>query len=299
MEVKWLHGAVAPGIKTNINLSFRKPGQNSKAMKNILSKIRPLISGQKNGISSIKNLTTRVKQDFNFDLPESSNAPGMMDAIFLVRAFEKGGDFSTDVFTRQFSPFKKYIGIHVPDGGSYENMLETDKDHRVEIASVDWKGNPVTCRDLQVTVYRIQWRWWWSSGEEDLAYYVGSHDAEIVYQGKVDAVNGKGSFNLRINYPDWGRYLILVKDPEGGHQAGLPVYFDWPSYVNRSGRANPAGATMLTFSAGKEKYLTGEKAVISFPASPGSRALISIESGSKVLVEPVEDVPEYRGILRG
>jgi uncharacterized protein YfaS (alpha-2-macroglobulin family) len=283
LEVRWLHGAVAPGVKTSVNLSFRKTRTEFRGYeKYTFTNPATYFWTEERNIFE-KELDINGRANFSFELPEGMNAPGMMDAVFLVRAFEKGGDFSTDVFSRQYSPFKKYIGIYVPDGGSYENMLETDKDHRVEIAGLDWKGNAVTCRDLQVTVYRIAWRWWWSSGEEDLAYYVGSHDAEMVYQGKVDAINGKGSFNLRIDYPDWGRYLILVKDAEGGHQAGLPVYFDWPSYVNRSGRANPAGATMLTFSADKEKYLTGERAVISFPASPGSRALISVESGSKVL----------------
>lgn len=283
VEVRWLHGAVAPGIKTNINLSFRKSKTAFKGFEKFTFENPATYFWAEERNIFDKELDAQGKARFSFELPASNNAPGMLDAVFLVRAFEKGGDFSTDVFTRQYSPYRKYVGIYVPDGGSYQDMLETDKDHRVEIASVDWQGNPVTSLNLEVKIYRIAWRWWWSSGDEDLAYYVGNHDAEIIYQGKVDAVNGKGSFNLRINYPEWGRFLIMVKDPEGGHQAGLPVYFDWPSYVNRSGRANPSGATMLTFSAGKEKYMTGEKAVISFPASPGSRALISIESGSKIL----------------
>ncbi len=283
LDVKWLHGAVAPGVRTTVDLSFRKTREKFKGYEKYTfenpatyfwAQERNIFDGELNNLGTGR---------FTFELPAESNAPGMMDAIFLVRAFEKGGDFSTDVFTRKFSPFRNYVGIHVPDGGSYRNMLETDKDHRVDIACVDWKGNPVTCNDLQVTVYRIAWRWWWSSGEEDLAYFVGSHDAEIVYQARVNAPNGKGSFNLRLDYPNWGRFLILVKDPEGGHQAGLPVYIDWPAYADRSGRANPAGATMLTFSADKEQYSVGEKAVISFPATPGSRALISLESGSKVL----------------
>jgi uncharacterized protein YfaS (alpha-2-macroglobulin family) len=283
LDVKWLHGAVAPGLKMDVNLSFRKTRTAFKGYeKYTFENPATYFWAEERNIFN-KELDNQGKATFSFNLPEADNAPGMMDAIFLVRAFEKGGDFSTDVFTRQYSPFKNYIGISVPEGGSYQEMLETDKDHQVEIASVDWKGNPVSCQGLEVKVYKIQWRWWWSSGDEDLAYYIGGNDAEIVYQGTVNSVNGKASFNLRINYPDWGRYLVLVKDPDGGHQAGLPVYFDWPAYVNRKGRSNPAGATMLTFSADKEKYQTGEKAVISFPASIGSRALISIESGTKVL----------------
>lgn len=283
IEVRWLHGAVAPGIKTNVNLSFRKSRTLFKGFEKYTFENPATYFWASERNIFDQELDNQGKARFKVELPQSSNAPGMMDAVFLVRAFEKGGDFSTDVFTRPYSPFKRYIGIYVPDGGNYEDMLETDSDHRVEIASLDWKGNPASAMNLEVKVYKIDWRWWWSSGEEDLAYYVGSQDAEIVYQGKVNALNGKGSFNLRINYPDWGRYLILVKDPEGGHQAGIPVYFDWPAYVNRSGRANPAGATMLTFSADKEIYRIGDKAVISFPGIPGGRALISIESGSKVI----------------
>jgi alpha-2-macroglobulin len=283
LDVRWLHGAVAPGVRTTVDMSFRKTKTAFKGYeKYTFENPATYFWAEERNIFD-KELDNQGKATFNFELPAESNAPGMMDAIFLVRAFEKGGDFSTDVFYRQFSPFEKYVGINVPDGGSYQNMLETDKGHRVDIACLDWKGNPVTCNDLQIMVYKISWRWWWGSGDEDLAYYIGSQDAEKVYQGIVNAINGKGSFNLQIDYPNWGRYLILVKDPSGGHQAGLPVYFDWPSYADRSGRANPAGATMLTFSADKEKYKVGEKAIISFPASPGSRALVSIESGSNVI----------------
>ncbi|MCK9399444.1 MAG: MG2 domain-containing protein [Bacteroidales bacterium] len=283
LEVKWLHGAVAPGLKTNINLSFRKTRTTFKGYEkySFENPANNYSGGERNVFD--KELDNQGKATFSLELPAGNNATGMMDAVFMVRAFEKGGDFSTDVFTKQYSPFKNYIGIYVPDGGNYGNMLETDKDHEVEIASVDWKGNPVSCTGLEVKVYKAQWRWWWSSGEENLAYYMGSRDAEIIYQGEVNAINGKGSFRFQVKYPDWGRYLIVVKDPEGGHQSGQTVFIDWPSYVNRSGRVNPAGATMLTFSAGKEKYSTGEKAVISFPATPGSRALVSIESGSKIL----------------
>ena len=282
IEVKWLFGAVAPGVKTVVNMSFRKTktafsGYEKYTFENPASYWWENESNVYN-----KEVDNLGQGRFTLDLPYSGGAPGMMDAIFLVRAYEKGGDYSTDVFTKQYSPFQRYVGINVPDGGSYNNMLETDKDHKVEIATVDWQGRPVSVKELWVKVYRVQWRWWWSSGDEDLAYYIGSNDAEVVQDLTISTTDGKGSFNLRVNYPAWGRYLIIVRDPNG-HQAGLPVYLDWPSYVDRSGRANPAGATMLTFSADKDKYKVGDKAVISFPATPNSRALVSIESGSHIL----------------
>ncbi len=283
IDVKWLHGAVAPGVRTTVDISFRKTKTAFAGFeKYTFDDPASYFWSEERNIFD-KTVDNNGQARFGIDLPGKENSPGMLDATFLVRAFEKGGDFSTDVFTRQFSPFKRYVGIHVPGGGSYREMLETDKDQRIDVATVDWQGKPVSVTNMEVKVYKIGWRWWWNSGEEDLAYYIGTNDAEVVYQGKVSTIDGHGSFNLKISYPDWGRYLILARDEAEGHQAGMTVYFDWPAYVNRSGRANPAGATMLTFSADKAKYRTGEKAVISFPATPGSRALISIESGSKVL----------------
>lgn len=283
LEVKWLHGAVAKGIRASVNMSFRRAktafrGYEKFAFENPASQFW---SEERNIFD--KELDPQGKGRFSLSLPSGGTAPGLMEAVFLVRAFEKGGDFSTDLFTSRYSPYRRYVGLHVPDGGSYQDMLETDKAHRVEVALLDWKGSPVSGDGLEVKVYKVEWRWWWNAGEDNLAYYIQSQDARVIYQGKVDVRNGSGSFDLRVDYPEWGRYLILVRDPEGGHQAGLAVYFDWPGYVNRSGRANPAGATMLTLGADKDKYRTGERAVISFPAAPGSRALVTVETGSKVL----------------
>ncbi len=283
LEVSWLHGAPAPGINASVDLSFRKssavfPGFESYTFHNPAGYFW---ADERNILEQA--LDQQGKAVFSPALPDGGNAPGMMDAVFLVRAFEKGGDFSTDVFTRRFSPFKNYVGIRVPGGGTWDRMLETDTDQQVDVALVAWNGTPVTQKGLEVKVYKIQWRWWWNAGDDDLAYYTGSQDAEVVYRGTVDVAQGKGSFRFRINYPDWGRYLILVKDPSGGHQSGQTVYFDWPGSVDRSGRPNPAGATMLVFNADKEKYRPGDRAVISFPASEGSRALVTVENGSRVL----------------
>ena len=58
---------------------------------------------------------------------------------------------------------------------------------------------------------------------------------------------------------------------------------DWPGWAGRAQRENPGGASMLTFSANKTKYNVGENVDINFPSSKDGRALVSIESGSKVL----------------
>ncbi|HBC37752.1 MAG TPA: hypothetical protein DC016_02570, partial [Porphyromonadaceae bacterium] len=94
---------------------------------------------------------------------------------------------------------------------------------------------------------------------------------------------GSGKVKFQVDYPDWGRYLILVKDAGSGHTAGTIFYVDWPSTYGRSNKTDPNGLTMLSFSTDKETYAVGETATVIIPKSSSGRALISIENGSSII----------------
>jgi hypothetical protein len=228
-------------------------------------------------------LNTVGRAEFPIDMYVNTNAPGMLKAVFTSRVFEEGGDFSTDYYSVPFSPYQDYVGLSVVDGDDYRNALLTDTNHVIKIATVHMDGKPLSKNNIEVKIYRIGWRWWWSSSSDNLASWMRGEDADLVLEKTISTVNGSGELKFKVEYPEWGRYFIHVYDPAGGHSAGKTVYVDWPSYYSRRNRSNPTGATMLSFSADKETYNPGDIATINFPSSEGSRALISIESGSKVL----------------
>ncbi len=95
--------------------------------------------------------------------------------------------------------------------------------------------------------------------------------------------NGNGKWKIRINYPDWGRYLIRVVDLESGHSTGKTLYIDWPGWAQREQQNNPTEASMLSFTSDKETYSAGEEVTLTIPSSAGGRGLISIENGSRVI----------------
>ena len=101
--------------------------------------------------------------------------------------------------------------------------------------------------------------------------------------GETTLANGKGKINFQVDYPDWGRYLLLVKDRSGNHAAGTIFYVDWPSWRGRSAKTDPEGLTMLSFSTDKPTYEVGEEATVIIPKSSEGRVLISIENGSGIL----------------
>ena len=64
----------------------------------------------------------------------TNQAPGKLKVVFQTKAYETGGDFSTDVVTASYSPFKTYVGIKSPEPNKY-GMLETEKVNRFDIVT--------------------------------------------------------------------------------------------------------------------------------------------------------------------
>jgi uncharacterized protein YfaS (alpha-2-macroglobulin family) len=162
--------------------------------------------------------------------------------------------------------------------------LSTDKDQTVQIATVNSEGNPVKRSLLNVKIYKVQWRWWWQGRENNLSRFIGDESVTPVIEGETSTnSDGKGSFTFNIDEDGWGRYLIRVEDPASGHKTGEIFYTDWSGW-NYSNRGNDQeGASMLIFSTNKDNYTVEENCTVTFPSSGVGRALVTIESGDRVL----------------
>ena len=292
LKIRWLHGAMARNLKANVSVTLRKTRtvfENYEdyvfddPTKRISADEEVIFDGKVNeeGIAIVKP-----------DLGVHENAPGMLKAYFMVRAFEESGEFSTDFFSMLYAPYKRFVGLKLPEGEDmYWSALVTDSTYTGSVVTVDENGNPVSVDDLEVLMYKVRWRWWWDVSEQNLGNYFNSSEHELLMRKTVSTENGKGSFTFKVEYPEWGRYLIFVKDKTGKHSTGQYFYVDWPEWRSRSNRKRPEGAAVLAFSSDKEKYNVGEKAEVSFPTSGQGRALVSIENGSEIL-ESFWIVPE-------
>lgn len=282
LSVKWLHGAVAKNLKVLVNAKISQTKTTFDQFKKYVfdSPIRQYNTNDEFVFEG--NLNSNGEAMINTKLNIGNNAPGMMRATYITKVFEKGGDFSIDRTSIPYSPFKTYVGIQAPATKSYDNSLETGNNYKFDVVTVAENGNLISTKKLQVKIYKIQWRWWYEQGEEDVANYIGRSGTIVVQDTLISAPNGKSSFNFKIKYPDYGRYLMTVTDLEGQHQTGTIVTVDWP-YWSRANRKNNENANMLNFSCDKEKYNVGDMIKVSFPSPNVGRALISIETRTKVI----------------
>lgn len=277
----WLTGATASRLKAKVEMSLSKVNTQFKnygqyLFNNPATDFTTVRADVFNGV-----LDGEGRAGVNIQLPVATSAPGMLNATLTTRVFEPGGDASIYSQTVPFSPFTSYVGINLnqPKG----KYIETDKDHVFDIVTVNDQGQPVNRSNLEYKIYRISWSWWWENGEESFGTYINNSSITPVASGNLQTTGGKASFKFRINYPDWGRYLVYVKDRESGHATGGTVYIDWPDWRGRSNKTDPSGIKMLAFSLDKDSYEIGETATAIIPAAAGGRALVSLENGSTVL----------------
>lgn len=283
VQVLWMHGAVAKDLKTEVQAKFSQQVTAFKGYDQYVfdDPTRNFSTEEINVYSGKVNQEGKVSFPINPSL--QGQAPGMLNAAFITKVYENGGDVSTDVSSVKYSPYPTYVGIKTPEPNKY-GLLETGKNNHYEFVTLGENGRPKAVRGLEVKVYKIDSRWWWDESSDNLSSY-STGTSTTAYKSFVintDA-SGRGSLNFSVPEQDWGRYLIRAIDPNDGHASGQTVFLDYPYWSERSKNTDGKEATMLRFSTNKKDYTVGETAKIFFPSSEGGRALISVENGSRVV----------------
>lgn len=282
IAVQWLHGAPARNLKIDINAKLQQaynafPQHKGYVFQDPVREFKE---------TELQWITSKLDGEGQLTIDEKINsirkAPGMLQATFTTKVFEGGGDFSIDVFSKKLAPFSHFVGLRSPKAKQYGSFL-TDEDTTFEVISVDAQGATAAKRKLKVQVYNIEWRWWWSSGQDNLSRY---ENATVHRPFKTLSVttNSKGKGTFKLNIPDTkgGRFLIRVIDEASGHATGRTAYF-YRNWWSRPASGDTESAKILIFASDKEKYTLGDEAVITFPSDKGGRALLSIENGAEVL----------------
>ncbi|PKA83024.1 hypothetical protein ATE92_1170 [Ulvibacter sp. MAR_2010_11] len=279
----WLHGAPARNLKIEMTATLRTTNTAFDKFKNynFNDPIRTFDEVEIPVVNTTLSAEGIASFSENFEI--SKKAPGMLKATFLTKVFEGGGDFSIDVFSKNVAPYSHFVGLRSPEAHRYGSYF-TDENTVFDVATVDTQGNASGNREVEVKVFRIEWRWWWNRSYDNLSRYESSTVHRPVKEFNL-TTNASGKANFTVNIPegDGGRYLIRVIDKQSGHATGRIAYF-YKNWWKAPMDGDAESAKMLVFSADKEKYNVGDEAVISFPSGSEGRALLSVENGTEVLM---------------
>jgi uncharacterized protein YfaS (alpha-2-macroglobulin family) len=286
----WLTGATAQNLNAKVEISLSQTATQFKGYENYLFHNPATDFSSSTSEVFAGTLNDRGEADFDLHALPAENAPGMLLANITCRVYEPGGDASFYYQTVPYSPFKTYVGINFNRKPS-EYYLETDVEHTFDVVTLNADGRPVNTSELEYKIYRVGWSWWWGYEDKSYASYLQNASIKPVASGQLSTTGGKAQIKFQVNHPDWGCFLVYVKDRKNGHACGGTVYLDWPEWRGRSNRSNPDDVRMLTFSTGKTSYEAGEEATVMIPAAAGGRALVAIENGSEVLSREWVEIP--------
>lgn len=281
LSAKWLTGAGTGSLQTRVDMmlkpvktSFRGYSQYifDCPVTNFYSETQTIYDGRTD---------EKGTASFNITPPEDIRPPGMLNALFTTRVFEKGGDASIIQNSVPYAAFPAFVGIAFPGLEGSSRILTTDTDNEIKLVTVDHLGRPISSQ-IDISIYKLSYRWWWESGEEQLGYYVSNNYYKPVFTERIKTSSGgdaKTSFNISGN--EWGRYLIRAAIP-GGHVTGRILLIDWPwGYGIKHGGGE--AATVLAMSADKEIYSPGDNISISFPSPGNARAIVTVENATGVI----------------
>lgn len=281
LNARWLSGAVSGNLKSTVELLLRpaKTTFEGYSQYNFDCPVTTFYSETQ----TIFDGTINDNGDARFNVSPGSGikSAGMLNAQFTTRVFEKGGDASITQTTVKYAPYPVFVGINFPGLKGSSRMLFTDADNDIRLVTVNHLGKPVKS-EVEVKIFKLSYRWWWESGEEQLGYYVSGNYYKPVFTEKITtSSNGEGQVKFNIPKKEWGRYLIRASAPTG-HGTGRILLVDWPwDYGMKEGGGS--GATVLALTTDKEKYAPGENIQVSFPAPEGARAIVTMENASGVI----------------
>lgn len=280
LNARWLSGAVSGNLKSNVELllkpvrtTFDKYSQYifDNPVADFYSETQTVFNGE---------IDTNGDATFNVAPGKGLRPAGMLMAQFTTRVFEKGGDASITQTGIKYSAYPVFVGINFPGLKGTSRMLFTDADNDIKLVTVDAEGKPVRS-DVEVTIYKLSYRWWWEAGDEQLGYYVSNNYYKPVFKQKVStSASGEGGLKFNIPKEEWGRYLIQASVPTG-HSTGKIMLVDWPWEYGF--KAGGGAATVLALTSDKDKYGTGENIEISFPAPEGAKAIVTLENATGVI----------------
>lgn len=280
LSAQWLTGASAGGLKARVESSFQRDASGFERF----SKYRFFDPARRlegdGGVLFDGQLDASGTARFEVKLPEQQPAPGKMQVRFNTRVFEPGGAFSVDNQRISFYPYDTYAGMLIPTDRYGEKRIDLENGGQIQLAAVDQAGNPLSGRNLSIGIYRVEWRWWWDDGFDNIAQYNSARHLNAEKRGtaRTDG-NGEAAYNVQVS--DWGRYLVRVCDTESGHCSGDFFYAGYPWYDNDTDARTQA--SILRFQTDKETYAPGEMVKITLPAPEAGQALISLENGTEVL----------------
>ncbi len=282
IQSQYLHGASASGLQARLYMTTQSMSTNipqsegyhfDDLLRNHSMTKTQIAEGR---LNSKGKFTHQVK------INDISKSPGQVSVLFEAEVSENGGQ-SSRFEKRIIHPYDTYVGIKTPRGDAARGMLLTDQDQIIKVVAKKPDGSLTQLKEVDVSLYKLNWKWWWVKNEKNSTNYLSANGATLLTNSTIDLNKGTGDWKIRVNKPEWGRYLVRACDRIGKHCSSKIIFIDWPGWAGRAQESGNQGPQILAFASDKQTYNIGETVKIKVPSSDQGYFWVSLENGSRVL----------------
>lgn len=277
IEVKWMHGLPAKDLKTEVNM-LQKSLQNPFGANYKNYSFDDIGKTYERELGMVKEGKTDENGVLDFTIPTDADKsyPSMMLFNFEIRAFEKGGAFSTDLKSIKYSPYTSYIGAKFPKGATQNNIyLKTTE--AIQLILLDQNGKAIN-GNISINISRMDYHWWYQFGSKGDYTALNNNIIKVDKSYKLNIPKAGTSISIKKE----GRFLVSFTDSKSGHSVSRIIYSYKNDYWSEGGD-EVAQLEVLPFLIDKDEYEVGDFLEFNLPAIPNGHYLITVESGGKIV----------------
>ncbi len=232
---------------------------------------QPILSG-----SGTTDLNGKFSIEIPGDLKDTNGQPITSSVRLIVEATVTGKDNQAisgrGSITRHAGDF--YVGIQ-----TREYVGEENKPSNVDLIAVDWQGNRLPNKSIEVTIVRREWANTFVENEVGGGYWQ-TETKDTPIDTVTATTNDKGEVSITFTPPKAGSYKVTAKATDTGGREVRASVFEWVTgqeFVSWRRDNNDR----ITLISDKASYVPGETAKILIPSPfQGEHwALITIERG--------------------
>lgn len=276
-ESKWLHGASAEGLKTEVDITYTHRPLVFTSLKGYnFSDPARTVDGQT--IRTFEgNLNDNGKANYKINQTQNLQPSEGINAVIKTRVFEKSGNFSDDYVVIPANKYNTYVGLKIPESSWGGHYLKSDQNQIMNLVTVNTEGKPAANRKLIIGLYDAEWNWWYNESNYNLYKFNSDKHLGSIKTYEVKT-NNKGEATFTEKYERYQNYMIRVCDQESGHCTGGFFYTSpWGDPPSNSGAPQ-----LITLKTDKSEYTKGDEIKLRIPSNSNSKIIVSIEKGTEV-----------------
>lgn len=278
LSSRWLSGGSAAGLSAKVELSFENARIQGAALKDY--SFSDPVDGHGEPPSERTAwegvLDGEGKASFRAGLPSKTETGGLLRGVFRTRVFEPGGEASVQRTSVLVSPYQRYAGVRLTTDQGF-GWASAGSKVRLDAVLASARG-ALQKGKVQVSVY-MNPEWWWWEEDDRTSGFVSRRETRLIQNFTMDA---GASRSLDLDKP--GRYLVMVRDPDGGHRAGAFANVwgsdDEGDDGDGSRRKVPA---LLAVRAVRDTVSPGQSLEVRFPGAKDGKALVQVMRGRRIL----------------